>query len=86
MEDPYTSGALARLARGMNEELAGQSAMVIGETIRHPDGYMVKVLDGRYLDPIYGCVSNWWTWQRINDDGSPGEIARGYGWRREQIS
>lgn len=76
------SQELANTVRGINEGLRAQfcPTMKIGATVAHPDGYAVKVLSGCYLDPVYGRVSNWWTWQRINDDGTPGEEASGYGW------
>ena len=76
------SQELTSIARGIKEGLRAHfcPTMQIGATVQHPDGYQVKVLDGCYLDPVYGRVSNWWTWQRINEDGSPGEKASGYGW------
>lgn len=76
------SKELTRISRGINEGLRSHfcPTMRIGATIQHPDGYAVKVLDGCYLDPIYNRVSNWWTWQRVNDDGTLGEPVSGYGW------
>jgi len=41
--------------------------------------YPVLILSGQYLDSIYKRVSNFWKWQKINDDGSLGEIENGYG-------
>lgn len=76
----YNSSALASLAREMNEEMAAQSSMAIGKVVMHPNGYKVKVTSGKYLDSIYGCVSNFWYWRRVNDDGSLGEEEHGYGW------
>lgn len=64
----------------MNNEAACQSHMCIGAVIKHPKGYKVKVIDGCYLDAIYGRVSNWWTWKRVKSDGSLGEAVSGYGW------
>lgn len=78
--DNWNNPALAALGRSFNQELASQSKMRIGQVIQHPDGYPVKVISGYYLDPTYGRVSNWWTWQRVNEDGSLGEQESGYGW------
>lgn len=67
-------------ARLVNEAAAMRSHMKIGEVVQHPDGYPVKIVDGMYLDPIYGRVTNWWSWRRVNPDGTLGETQRGYGW------
>ena len=71
---------LARLGRAMNEEYAARSKMKVGATIQHPDGRTVVVVSGTFLDPVYGRVSNWWTWKPVLDDGSLGEAESGYGW------
>lgn len=78
--DAATDKALTDLAASMNQELVAKSSMRIGETIPHPEGYLVKVVSGCFLDPKYGRVSNWWTWQRIQPDGSLGPKESGYGW------
>lgn len=76
MSDP-----LADIARAINADLASRSSMRVGAIVQHPDGYPVKVLNGCYLDPIYGRVSNWWSWQRVGDNGElVGPVERGYGW------
>ena len=41
--------------------------------------YPVYITSGYYLDPIYQRLSNFWTWHKINDDGTLGEIEKGYG-------
>ena len=74
------TAGLARLARAMNEECAARSSMKVGATIRHPDGRPVVVVSGTFLDPVYGRVSNWWTWKPVLDDGLLGEAESGYGW------
>lgn len=73
---------LANIAREINEGLRGHFCphMRIGATIDHPNGYKVLVTDGRYLDATYGHVTNWWTWRRVNDDGTLGTEESGYGW------
>lgn len=76
MSDP-----LARIAQEMNAELAGRSSMRIGTIIPDRAGTrMVKVASGQYLDPTYGRVSNWWTWNEVLPDGSLGPAESGYGW------
>lgn len=78
---PYQQKELSMACHEINERLASQSVMSIGAEIRHPDGYMVKVKSGQYLDPTYGRVSNWWTWNRINEDGTLNpKDESGYGW------
>ena len=74
------SVAIERIVRDINKKFHGESSMVIGETIRHPNGYLVKVIDGQYLDPVYGRLSNSWTWRRVKKDGSLGKEEKGYGW------
>ena len=76
------SQELATIARGINEGLCGHfcPTMEVGKTVPFPDGRMVKIISGRYLDPVYGRVSNWWTWQPVAEDGSLGQNESGYGW------
>jgi len=77
----FDNPAIRQLARAMNDEAKARSKMEIGKNIMHPDGYMVHILSGQYLDPIYGRVSNFWRWVRVNDDGSLAtEVEHGYGW------
>lgn len=72
--------SLYDLARGINQGLAAQSSMRIGKVITHPDGYKVKVVEGCFLDPVYGRVSNYWTWRRVLKGGKLGKPESGYGW------
>lgn len=74
----WNGPGMSAIARGMNNELAGKSKMAVGKVVQHPDGYNVKVIDGAFL--IGGRVSNFWSWQRVNDDGSLGPVEKGYGW------
>lgn len=50
------SDAVQAIVAGLNEELRSVfcPTMKVGETIQHPDGYLVRVVSGRYLDPTYG--------------------------------
>lgn len=75
--------ALANVAHKINLDLASRSAMQIGERIMHPDGYLVEVISGQYLDAIYHRVSNFWYWKRVNSDGTLCDtVESGYGWNK----
>lgn len=74
----WSNAGLARLAAAINAEDAAKSSMKVGAIIEHPEGYKVKVIDGAYLRN--GRVSNFWSWRRVNDDGSLGKVESGYGW------
>lgn len=76
--DAWNNPHLARIAAAINAEEAARSKMKVGEFIKHPDGYNVKVISGAYLRN--GRVSNWWEWQRVNEDGTLGPVEAGYGW------
>lgn len=54
--------------------------MEINKIVTHPDGYEVLIVRGKFLDDKYGRVTNWWTWRRVNEDGTLGEEESGYGW------
>lgn len=73
---------LANIARGINEGVRSHycPTMEVGKTVKHPDGRTVKIVSGCYLDPVYGRVSNWWTWRPVADDGTLGAEESGYGW------
>lgn len=77
MNDPVKA-IVARLNEGMRAFFC--PTMEVGARIQHPDGYLVEVVSGRYLDPTYGTVSNWWTWRRVLEDGHLGVEESGYGW------
>lgn len=71
---------LEQIARNINQEESAKSQMEIGKVLTHPDGRTVKVKSGCYLDPTYGRVSNWWTWNEVKADGSFGQDESGHGW------
>ena len=71
---------LASIARDINQSLAAESTMAVGKTVRHPDGRRVKIISGCFLDPVYGRVSNWWTWRPLLKRGGLGKKESGYGW------
>lgn len=76
--DRWDNPALAAIAADINAGLEAESKMRVGAIVMHPDGYKVYVIDGAYLRN--GRVSNHWTWQRVNEDGTLGERESGYGW------
>ena len=39
----------------------------------------VLILDGCYTDPTFGRVSNWWTWQELDNELNLKEKVSGYG-------
>lgn len=75
MSDP-----LREIARQINQDLAAKSKMEIGKTIKHPDGRMVKIISGCFLDAVFGRVSNHWTWREVKKNGKLGPEEYGYGW------
>ena len=55
-------------------------SMEIGKILEDLNGRTVKVKSGHFLDPDFGRVSNWWTWNEVLSDGSLGPDEQGYGW------
>lgn len=52
----------------------------IGDTVKHPDGYMVRIIDGQYWGD-HG-LSNFWYWRRVDANGTQSEkVEHGYGWK-----
>lgn len=39
------------------------SPLVVGQRYVHPEHGSVTVVRGCFFDPIYGRLSNWWTWR-----------------------
>lgn len=69
-----------KIAQFLNSEIAKMSSMEIGKVLNHPDGRLVKICDGCFLDPHNGRVSNFWYWNEVLKDGSLGKKECGYGW------
>lgn len=63
----------------MNDIYPVSRRLRVGLVTQHPDGRTVKVMSGCFLDPIYGRLSNWWTWREVEGDGL-GPEESGYGW------
>ena len=70
--------SLQSLAREINMSFAPNPMPVVGRRIKHPDGRTVKIISGYYLDPIFGRVSNLWTWRPVMKNGKLGRAESGY--------
>jgi hypothetical protein len=68
----------------LTEEVMGGSPFEIGDTVRHPDGRMVQIMNGQYWG-THG-VSNFWYWREVRHDGSLGPEECGYGWKPQGTS
>jgi len=64
--------------REINEELLGGPPFSVGETVRRPDGRMVKITGGQYYSN--GRISNFWHWREVLPGGKLGSEESGYGW------
>ena len=69
--------------REIQDETIGGSPLKIGQRIQHIDGYEVEITKGQYMG-TYG-LSNFWYWQKVNEDGTLGEESNGYGYVRGNI-
>jgi len=70
---------MSEFGRAITESVLGQTKMAIGKRLKHPDGYMVKIVDGQWWGS-HG-LSNFWYWRRIKKDGSLSRRKEsGYGW------
>ena len=56
------------------------SYLSIGKVFKHPNGYDAYIESGYYLDPIYGRISNFWTWRPVRKNGALGKRISGYVW------
>ena len=63
------------------------SHLEVGMVTKHPDGRTVKIMEGQFLDPTYGRLSNFWYWQEVLSDGSlSSKKENGYGWSPSEIN
>ena len=63
----------------LTEDVMGESKMAIGKTVKHPDGYKIKIVSG-HLWTEHG-FSNFWYWKKVKKDGTlTKKIYHGYGW------
>lgn len=66
------------IAKKITEDVFGGSPFEIGDVVDHPDGRMVKIVGGQYWGD-HG-LSNFWSWQPVEKDGTLGKLEHGYGW------
>ncbi|MDP3726603.1 MAG: hypothetical protein Q8R36_05415 [bacterium] len=77
---------LTDLARGLTKKYFGNALRVGGYFVydpggnAHKRGHPICIIDGYFLDPIYGRLSNHWEWRRVKADGTLGvKKYSGYG-------
>lgn len=79
---------LQKLVAELNssESFLGGPSLKVGSVYRYPpDGRLLRVTSGSYLDD-YGRVSNHWYWEYLSDDLQPtGETDYGYGWSANPV-
>lgn len=66
--------ALTRIGQAVTREVLGGPPVKVGTLYAHPEHGTVIVESGQWLDPVYGRLSNWWTWRSI----LTGEVHSGY--------
>ncbi len=74
---------MERWAKELTESVFGEEPFAVGDTVRHPDGRNVRIVDGRYWG-THG-ISNFWTWREVLPSGELGHKESGYGWRAEKL-
>lgn len=74
----YNNPTLRALANEMIEDLKKQQRFDVGDTMRHEDSRIVKVVRGQYWGE-YG-LSNHWTFKEVLADGSLGPEEHDYGY------
>lgn len=67
----------------ITEDVLGGPPFKIGDTVQHPDGRMVRIVNGQYWG-TYG-LSNFWSWRPVRKDWSLGPVEHGYGWRKKDV-
>ena len=60
---------LTRIATEITDRLCPPSKLVVGKYYMYK-GEVVKITSGYYRDPTYNRISNFWSWRKINKDGS----------------
>lgn len=70
---------VAEWVKEMTESVMGGPPFKIGDIVKHPDGRMVKIVDGQYWGE-HG-LSNHWYWRPVDKNGKfCGPEECGYGW------
>ncbi len=68
---------LDRIAKDLTYEYFGNS-LAVGRYFIYREK-PIKIIDGFFLDPVYGRLSNHWEWRRVLPDGTLGRRGSGYG-------
>lgn len=69
-----------RWVKKLVEDTLGGPPFKIGDVVRHPDGYNVKITGGQYWG-THG-LSNHWSWRRVLKNGKLAKKEEhGYGWK-----
>lgn len=63
------------IARQITDSVIPPVTLKISKRYIHPEDGEIEIISGRYRDPTYGRISNWWEWKVI----ATGEHKRGYG-------
>lgn len=71
------------LGQVITESVIGGAPFKVGDTVRHPDGRMVRIISGQWWG-TYG-LSNHWSWQEVLPNGKlSSKVEHGYGWSVKQ--
>lgn len=76
--DVQSRGPVKQWVKDLTEEVVGGAPFAVGDTVPHPSGRTVKIVDGQYW--ATQGFSNHWTWQEVRADGTLGPEESGYGW------
>lgn len=60
------------------EDCLGGAPFAVGDTVKHPSGRAVKIVEGQYWGER--GLSNFWSWREVYKDGRLGPKEHGYGW------
>ena len=73
------SRQVAESTRAFVDSIIPPSTLAIGKVVTHPSRRRVQIRSGVYWTP--GGLSNFWTWQEVNADGTLNPLVEsGYGW------